>query len=179
MKGIVKIVLGALSVGILASFLGTHSNINISEVPNQKPNIIIIYTDDQGYGDVGALNPNAKFRTPNIDKIAKQGLIFTDGHSSDAVCTPSRYSILTGRYSWRTSLKSGVLNADGPCLIEDKRMTIASLLQENGYNTAMIGKWHLQMEFAGTLGKDKTGRCLLKVAPPIMDSIIFSAYLPP
>ncbi|PZX51012.1 arylsulfatase A [Algoriphagus chordae] len=120
-----------------------------------KPNIIIIYTDDQGYGDVGALNPDAKFLTPNMDKIANQGLIFTDGHSSDAVCTPSRYSLLTGRYSWRTDLKKGVLNADGPGLIEEGRMTIASLLQENGYNTAMIGKWHLQMDFVGSLGKDR------------------------
>ncbi len=117
-----------------------------------KPNIIIIYTDDQGYGDVSYLNPDAKFRTPNIDRIAREGVVFTDGHSSDAVCTPSRYSLLTGRYSWRTSLKKGVLEADGPCLIEKDRMTIASLLRENGYNTAMIGKWHLQMEFPGERG---------------------------
>jgi len=119
------------------------------------PNIVIIYTDDQGYGDVGALNPEAKFRTPNIDKIAKEGLIFTDGHSSDAVCSPSRYTLLTGRYSWRTRLKKGVLGADGPCLIEKDRTTIASLLKSKGYNTAMVGKWHLQMEFAGSLGKDR------------------------
>ena len=74
-----------------------------------RPNIIIIYTDDQGYGDVSALNPNAKFTTPNIDKLAHDGAFFTDGHSSDAVYTPSRYPLLTGRYSWRTSLKKGVL----------------------------------------------------------------------
>lgn len=121
----------------------------------EKPNIILIYTDDQGYGDVSALNSNAKFQTPNIDKIANEGIIFTDGHSSDAVCTPSRYSLLTGRYSWRTNLKKGVLRADGPCLIEKGRMTIASLLQENGYNTAMVGKWHLQMEFYGKIGEDR------------------------
>ena len=121
----------------------------------RKPNIILIYTDDQGYGDVGALNPGAKFRTPNIDRLANEGLIFTDGHSSDGVCTPSRYSLLTGRYSWRTSLKRGVLSSDGPCLIEEDRMTIASLLRDNGYHTAMVGKWHLQMDFAGTLGKDR------------------------
>ena len=121
----------------------------------QKPNIIIIYTDDQGYGDVSALNANAKFKTPNIDRIANEGVVFTDGHSSDAVCTPSRYSLLTGRYSWRTALKKGVLKADGPCLIEKNRMTIASLLQENNYNTAMVGKWHLQMEFEGEQGKER------------------------
>lgn len=120
-----------------------------------KPNIIIIYTDDQGYGDVSALNHNAKFQTPHIDRIAHEGITFTDGHSSDTVCTPSRYSLLTGRYSWRTSLKKGVLRADGTCLIEEGRLTIASMLKTKGYTTAMIGKWHLQMEFAGTLGADR------------------------
>lgn len=128
---------------------------NSNTIENERPNIIIIYTDDQGYGDVSVLNPDAKFKTPNMDRIANEGVIFTDGHSSDAVCSPSRYSLLTGRYSWRTSLKRGVLGADGPCLIEKDRMTIASLLQENGYNTAMVGKWHLQMDFAGTKGKDR------------------------
>ncbi len=128
---------------------------SLSKQEIHKPNIIIIYTDDQGYGDVSALNPEAKFRTPNIDKLANEGVIFTDGHSSDGVCTPSRYSLLTGRYSWRTSLKKGVLSSDGPCLIEEDRMTIASLLSENGYKTAMIGKWHLQMEFEGSKGKQR------------------------
>ncbi|MCG1037445.1 sulfatase-like hydrolase/transferase [Polaribacter sargassicola] len=121
----------------------------------KKPNIVIIYTDDQGYGDVSALNPEAKFSTPNMDRLVNEGITFTDGHSSDAVCTPSRYSLLTGRYSWRTSLKKGVLRADGPCLIEDGRVTIASLLKEKGYKTAMIGKWHLQMEFEGKRGEGR------------------------
>ncbi|WP_343854350.1 arylsulfatase [Algoriphagus jejuensis] len=144
-----KSALATVLIWLLFSYAPVMSQVS------EKPNIIIIYTDDQGYGDVGALNPAAKFRTPNMDKIANEGVIFTDGHSSDAVCTPSRYSLLTGRYSWRTSLKKGVLEADGPGLIEEGRMTIASLLQENGYHTAMIGKWHLQMDFAGTLGKDR------------------------
>jgi len=135
--------------GLILLILGSCSS---SKLKIQKPNIIIIYTDDQGYGDVSALNPDAKLRTPNIDKLAQEGVVFTDGHSSDGVCTPSRYSMLTGRYSWRTSLKKGVLSSDGPCLIEKDRMTIASLLGENGYKTAMIGKWHLQMEFEGSLG---------------------------
>ncbi|ANW95402.1 hypothetical protein AXE80_03515 [Wenyingzhuangia fucanilytica] len=137
-------------------FVACFALVNFLSIAQEnKPNIVIIYTDDQGVGDVGALNPNAKFNTPNMDKIANEGIIFTDGHSSDAVCTPSRYSLLTGRYSWRTSLKKNVLHADGPCLIEKDRMTIASLLQENGYNTAMIGKWHLQMEFEGEKGKGR------------------------
>ncbi len=125
------------------------------EFKNAKPNIVIVYTDDQGCGDVSALNPDAKFKTPNIDKLANEGIVFTDGHSSDGVCTPSRYTLLTGRYSWRTSLKKGVLRADGPCLIEKDRMTIASLLRDNGYSTAMVGKWHLQMDFVGEPGKNR------------------------
>lgn len=128
---------------------------NTANKSKQKPNIVIIYTDDQGYGDVSALNANAKFRTPNMDRIANEGIVFTDGHSSDAVCTPSRYSLLTGRYSWRTSLKKGVLRSDGPCLIDEGRMTIASLLKEQAYNTAMVGKWHLQMEFVGKTGEGR------------------------
>jgi len=117
-----------------------------------KPNIVVIYTDDQGYGDMSALNPKSKIQTPNLDRLANQGIIFTDGHCTDTVCTPLRYSLLTGRYSWRTSLKSGVLLSDGECLIAKNRMTVASLLKANGYQTAMFGKWRLQMKFPGTIG---------------------------
>ena len=118
-----------------------------------RPNIVVIYTDDQGYGDMSALNPQAKFPTPHLDRLAREGIVFTDGHSADTVCTPSRYALLTGRYAWRTSLKSGVLHADGPCLIAKDRMTVASLLKGQGYHTAIIGKWHLQMKFPGTIGQ--------------------------
>lgn len=117
-----------------------------------RPNIIVIYTDDQGYGDMSALNPKSKFQTPNLDRLAREGLLFTDGHCADTVCTPSRYALLTGRYSWRTSLKSGVLHAEGDCLIAPDRMTVASLLKAQGYRTAMFGKWHLQMNFPGKVG---------------------------
>jgi arylsulfatase A len=120
---------------------------------NSRPNIVVIYTDDQGYGDMSALNPQAKFQTPHLDRLAREGIVFTDGHSADTVCTPSRYALLTGRYSWRTSLKSGVLHSDGECLIAKDRLTVASLLKAGGYHTAMIGKWHLQMKFPGTIGK--------------------------
>jgi arylsulfatase A len=121
----------------------------------KRPNIILIYTDDQGYGDVSALNPESKFQTPNLDRLVEEGMTFTDGHSSDTVCTPSRYGLLTGRYSWRTKLKRGVVGADLPCLIQNGRMTLASLLRDHGYQTAMIGKWHLGMQFVGSSGKGR------------------------
>ena len=101
------------------------------------------------------LNPASRFQTPNLDRLVNEGMTFTDGHCSDTVCTPSRYGLLTGRYSWRTRLKSGVMGAQGDCLIADGRMTLASLLRDHGYNTAMVGKWHLGMQFAGTLGKGR------------------------
>ncbi len=117
-----------------------------------RPNIILVYVDDMGYGDASCLNPQSKFKTPNIDRLAKEGMTFTDGHCSDTVCTPSRYGLLTGRYSWRTTLKRGVMGAEGACLIADSRMTLASFLGDNGYTTAMVGKWHLGMDFPGTKG---------------------------
>lgn len=116
----------------------------------ERPNIIVIYTDDQGYGDVSALNPDAKFQTPNLDRLVEEGIAFTNGHSADSVCTPSRYGLLTGRYPWRTERKNGVLGAEAKCMIVDGRMTLASFLQEQGYNTGMVGKWHLGMDFPGT-----------------------------
>ena len=117
-----------------------------------RPNIILIYTDDQGYGDMAANNPSAKFPTPAMDRLAQQGINFTDAHCSDTVCTPSRYGLLTGRYCWRTGLKRNVLGADAPALIPDDRVTLASLLRDHGYATAMVGKWHLGMDIPGTKG---------------------------
>lgn len=117
-----------------------------------RPNIIVIYTDDQGYGDASCYNPLSKIQTPNLDKLAAGGMRFTDAHCSDTVCTPSRYGLLTGRYSWRTTLKSGVFGAERPCLIADGRMTLASFCRDHGYTTAMVGKWNLGMDFPGEEG---------------------------
>ena len=129
-------------IGLTCLLLSGHFPLYAS-----APNIIVIYTDDQGYGDASTLNPNAKFSTPNLDRLAREGMTFTDAHTSDTVCTPSRYGLLTGRYSWRTELKRGVFGAERACLIPDDRLTLASLLRTNGYATAMVGKWHLGMDF--------------------------------
>lgn len=103
-----------------------------------------------GYGDVSALNENAAFQTPNFDSMASNGICFTDAHATSAVCTPSRYGILTGRYNWRSRLKCGVMSGYSSPLIEEGRMTVADLFRANGYSTAAIGKWHLGMEFKKT-----------------------------
>lgn len=115
---------------------------------SNRPNLIYILTDDLGYGDIACLNPESKIDTPQIDSLARDGLCCTDAHASSAVCTPSRYSILTGRYCWRTPLKEFVLEGYSPHLIEDERETVASMLQKEGYRTACVGKWHLGMDFA-------------------------------
>jgi arylsulfatase A-like enzyme len=109
----------------------------------RPPNILFILADDLGYGDPACYNPASKVATPNIDRLAAQGMRFTDAHTPCAVCTPTRYGVLTGRYCWRSSLKRGVLNGYSPLLIEPGRLTVASLLRRQGYATACIGKWHL------------------------------------
>lgn len=112
-----------------------------------KPNVIYILADDLGYGDVRILNPQGKIPTPHMDRLAAGGIIFTDAHSTSSVCSPSRYSILTGRYNWRSSMKYGVLNGYSPRLIEKGRMTVAAFLKQEGYHTACIGKWHVGMDW--------------------------------
>ncbi len=111
-----------------------------------KPNIVFILADDLGYGDVQCLNPQrGKIATPQLDKLAAQGMTFTDAHSSSSVCTPTRYSLLTGRYNWRTRLQSSVLYGYSAPLIAADRLTVPGLLKQHGYTTACIGKWHLGM----------------------------------
>jgi len=110
----------------------------------ERPNIVVIYADDLGYGDVQCYNPGrGKIPTPNIDRIASEGMRFTDGHSSSGVCSPSRYTLLTGRYHWRTPLKKGIVGVWESPLIEPDRLTIGSLAQAHGYRTGAVGKWHL------------------------------------
>ena len=108
-----------------------------------KPNIVLILADDMGYGDPRCYNPASKIPTPNIDRLASQGMRLLDSHTPSSVCTPTRYGLLTGRYCWRTRLKKGVLQGYDPLLIEPGRPTVASLLQGQGYATGAVGKWHL------------------------------------
>ncbi|MEO6784716.1 MAG: arylsulfatase [Chthoniobacteraceae bacterium] len=111
-----------------------------------KPNLVYILCDDLGYGDVHCLNPKrGKIATPQLDRMASQGMIFTDAHSSSSVCTPTRYGIMTGRYNWRTRLQSGVLQGYSEPLIAAGRLTVPALMKEHGYITGCIGKWHLGM----------------------------------
>ena len=111
------------------------------------PNIVYILADDLGYGDIRYLNPAGKIATVQLDRLAASGMIFTEAHSSSAVCTPTRYGILTGRYNWRSRLKSGVLGGMSPPLIEAGRLTVPEFLRRQGYHTAGIGKWHLGLDW--------------------------------
>lgn len=118
-----------------------------------KPNIVVILADDLGYGDVRCYNPEkGRIPTPNIDSLAAQGMRFTDAHSSSGVCSPSRYSLLTGRYHWRTG-KAGIVPLFGPPMIASDRLTVPGFLQQNGYRTAIVGKWHLGWEWPIPAGK--------------------------
>ncbi|CAA6678007.1 MULTISPECIES: arylsulfatase [unclassified Lentimonas] len=123
-----------------------------------RPNVIYILADDLGYGDVQALNPEqGKIATPHMDQLAAEGMVFTDAHSSSSVCTPTRYGVLTGRYNWRTRLQSSVLFGFDQPLIAPDRLTVAGFMKEQGYNTAIIGKWHLGLGLKNPAGKPTKG----------------------
>jgi hypothetical protein len=126
-------------VTLLFAFIGRPASIDQS-----RPNIVYILADDLGYGDVQCLNPqHVKIKTPTFDRLAAQGMTFTDAHAGASVCTPTRYGILTGRYAWRTRLQRGVLDNYVEPLIAPDRLTVPALLKEQGYHTACVGKWHL------------------------------------
>ncbi len=132
----------------------------------QTPNIVVNLADDLGYGDVHCFNPErGRIRTPNLDRLATQGMRFVDAHSSSGVCSPSRYTLLTGRYHWRTRLQAGIVGVFGEPLIAPQRMTLASLLKKKGYRTACIGKWHLGWDWP--IPKD---RAAVFHAKPVDDS---------
>ena len=125
--------------GILTVFLISCSKKQGHQIPD-KPNIIIIYTDDLGYGDIGVQGAQG-VSTPNIDHLAAAGLRFTDAHCSAATCTPSRYALLTGSYAFRNN--AAILPGDAPLIIDPNKGTLPSMLQKAGYTTGVVGKWHL------------------------------------
>ncbi len=122
-----------------------------AERRREQPNIVFILADDLGYGDPTCYNEQSKIPTPSMDRFAREGIRFMDAHTGSGVCTPTRYGLQTGRYCWRSSLKSGVLNGYSEPLIETDRLTIVALLKRHGYNTGCIGKWHLGL---GWVAKD-------------------------
>ena len=148
---------GAMYRLILGKMLGVAAGIscmlwifegNVASASDQLPNIVYVLCDDLGYGDVQCLVPNtSKIPTPNADQLAAEGMVFTDAHSGSSVCTPTRYGLLTGRYSWRTRLQKGVVTGFAPCLIDASRPTVGKFLTDCGYDTAIIGKWHLDFQY--------------------------------
>lgn len=140
-----------LAVGTLATLVSC----NVAEEKPKQPNIVFILCDDMGYGDVSYLGKKSKINTENIDQLAREGVCFTDAHSSSSVSTPTRYGVLTGRYNWRSNLKDGVLSGYSKALIKEGRETMASMLRRQGYTTAGIGKWHLGWDWNNIdAGKD-------------------------
>jgi arylsulfatase A-like enzyme len=140
----------------------------------QKPNIVIIMCDDLGYGEISALNANpnkGKIATPHVDRLISQGMTFSDAHTGSSVCTPTRYGLLTGRYSWRTRLQRGVVRGHGPCLISEETLTIAEMLRENGYSTGIVGKWHLNFIYADPATGSKLGE-EHKTTPPVNSVVL-------
>ena len=131
---------------LVASLVLALVPVAVAAPAERLPNVVIILADDLGYGDVKCLNPEGKIPTPHSDRLAAQGMIFTDAHSGSSVCTPTRYGLLTGRYCWRSRLKNGVLGGYSRPLIEPGRLTIAQLAKQHGYVTGCVGKWHLGMD---------------------------------
>ncbi|MCP3919591.1 MAG: arylsulfatase [bacterium] len=139
-------------IGLLAALLlapgcsSSGAEEQIGTFRTTPPNIVVVLADDLGYGDVHALQPDSALPTPHLDRLASESMTFTDGHSPSAVCTPTRYGLLTGRYCWRTRLKKGVLGGYSAPLLAPERRTIATMLRGAGYRTAAVGKWHLGMK---------------------------------
>ena len=130
----------AISAGVV-SFSGCAVSKTSQSTVQNLPNVVIIYADDMGYGDLACQNPQSKIPTPNLDKLAGQGVRFTDGHSSSGICTPSRYSLLTGRHHWRDF--HGIVGSFGQPRFKENQLTLPEMLKTKGYRTACIGKWHL------------------------------------
>jgi arylsulfatase A len=140
---------------VLVSCGRPNADGNAHERHSSQPNIVYILADDLGYGDVSCYNPGeGSIATPNIDRLASQGMRFTDAHSPSSVCTPTRYALLTGQYAFRSRLPVGVLRGYGRSLIDTDSYTVGAFLQEHGYSTAVIGKWHLGLDWHLKVGHE-------------------------
>lgn len=149
--------------------------------PAPRPNILLILADDLGYGDVRCYNDQAKIPTPHIDQLAREGMRFTDAHSPSTVCTPTRYSILTGQMAFRIGYRGVFAGAGGPCLIRPEQLTLPQMLRNQGYATAMVGKWHVGLSFEDATGERITqdgidGVRTIDFARPISDSPIHRGF---
>ena len=116
-----------------------------STLYGKLPNVVILYADDMGVADVSYGDPAAKIQTPHLDRLASQGMTFTDGHSSSGICTPSRFALLTGQHHWRRF--HGIVGAFGGTVFEPEDFTIAKMFKKKGYRTGCFGKWHLGWDF--------------------------------
>lgn len=145
----------------MACLLSTPAGL-ASAIAAERPNVVLIYADDLGYGDVSIYNPQSRIPTPHIDTLARSGTWLRDGHSASTVCTPSRYALLTGQYAWRTELRNGVLMPWGRPVISPDLVTLPEYLQDAGYDTALIGKWHLGFEWPWKNGDRPTDDDILQ-----------------
>ncbi len=139
----------------------------------QRPNVVFILADDLGYGDVGCYNPESKVPTPHLDKLAAEGIRLTDAHSPSTVCTPTRYSLLTGRMAFRTGMRGVFTGAGGPCMIEEGRLTLPQMLRDKGYATACFGKWHVGLTLL-----DHDGRPICRSGRDAVEQIDYSRSIP-
>ena len=166
MNRITSLILGAL---LLAPLTALHAD----DTPFKKTNILIILADDLGYGDVGCYNSESKVPTPQLDRLAGEGMRFTDAHSPSTVCTPSRYSLLTGQMAFRINYRSVFEGVGGPCLIKENQLTLPQMLRERGYATALTGKWHVGLSFF-----DKEGQRITKGGIEGVKLIDYSRAIP-
>lgn len=142
----------ALLPGLFLGSCSSPTDVPASETQPSKPNVLILYADDLGYGDLGCYNPDSKIPTPHLDKLAAEGIRFTDGHSSSGICTPSRYALLTGRHHWRDF--HGIVGVFEGSVFKPEQLTLPEMLKEKGYTTAVIGKWHLGWDWSSILKPD-------------------------
>jgi len=157
-RAFLRTALGGAGAAALALPRGLAAAGSAAPGSPRRPNIVYILADDMGYGDLACQNPKSKIPTPHLDRLAAQGIRFTDAHAPTAVCTPTRYAVLTGRYCWRSWLKKGVLEPYGKPVIEAGRLTVPAMLKSVGYKTACIGKWHLGWEWPTADGEPAAGK---------------------